>query len=328
MRVFYWYCKDHIYWMLFLFLSFLILSFLSFLYQLDIEILLYGNLLCLFFFLVLMGMDFFRYKKRHDQRVAIKTEAIDQVLDLQDPTLAGIEYQMLLQKVEQARLDAINQNEEEFQEHMDYFTLWIHQVKLPISAMQLLLEEENPSKENLNSQLLRINQYTDMVLAYLRMNASETDFVFKEIDLDDAIRQSIRYFASEFIARNISLTFKETHLFVLSDEKWLVFVLEQILSNALKYTKQHGQIKINLQDDRKLIIEDNGIGIQASDLPRIFEKGYTGYNGRQDKKASGLGLYLCKEICQKLSCEISIDSQPGCYTKVGLKFDQSYKTVR
>lgn len=328
MRVFYWYCKDYIYWMLFLFLSFLILSFLSFLYQLDIEILLYGTLLCLFFFLVLMGMDFFRYKKRHDQRVAIKTEAIDQVLDLQDPTLTGIEYQMLLQKVEQARLDAINKNEEEFQEHMDYFTLWIHQVKLPISAMQLLLEEENPSKENLKSQLLRINQYTDMVLAYLRMNASETDFVFKEIDLDDAIRQSIRYFASEFIARNISLTFKETHLFVLSDEKWLVFVLEQILSNALKYTKQHGQIKIYLQGDRKLIIEDNGIGIQASDLPRIFEKGYTGYNGRQDKKASGLGLYLCKEICQKLSCEISIDSQPGCYTKVGLKFDQSYKTVR
>ena len=328
MRVFYWYCKDYIYWMLFLFLSFLVFIFLSFLYQLDIEILLYGTLLCLFFFLVLMGMDFFRYKKRHDQRVAIKTEAIDQVLDLQDPTLAGIEYQMLLQKVEQARLDAINQKEDEFQENMVYFTLLIHQVKLPISAMQLLLEEENPSEENLKSQLLRINQYTDIVLAYLRKNASETDFVFKEIDLDDAIRQSIRYFASEFIARNISLTFKETHLFVLSDEKWLVFVLEQILSNALKYTKQHGQIKIYLQGDRKLIIEDNGIGIQASDLPRIFEKGYTGYNGRQDKKASGLGLYLCKEICQKLSCEISIDSQPGCYTKVGLKFDQSYKTVR
>ena len=328
MKVFFWYCKDHLYWILFLVFSFLIFSVLCFLYQLDIEILLYGTLLCLFFFLVLIGVDFYHYKKRHDQRIVIQSEAIDQAMNLQDLTLPGREYQALLQKMERARLDAIHQNEEQFKDHMDYFTLWIHQVKLPISAMQLLLEEENLSKEKLKSQLIRINQYTDMVLAYLRMNASQTDFVFKEIDLDDAVRQSIRYFASEFIARNISLSFKETHLFVLSDEKWLVFVIEQLLSNALKYTKQNGQIRIYLQEDHKLIIEDNGIGIQASDLPRIFEKGYTGFNGRTDKKASGLGLYLCKEICQKLSCEISIDSKPESYTKVCLKFDQSYKTVR
>lgn len=328
MKILFWYCKDHCYWLLFLIVSFFTLSILCCLYQIDIEILFYGTLLCLFFFLVLIGTDFYRYKKRHDQRVLIKTEAIDQVMDLHDSTLPGIEYQVLLKKIERARLEAIDQNEEQFKEHMDYFTLWIHQVKLPISAMQLLLEEDHLSKEKLKSQLLRINQYTDMVLAYLRMNASQTDYVFKETDLDETIRQSIRYFSSEFITRNISLIFKETHLFVLSDEKWLVFVIEQLLSNALKYTKPYGQIKIYLQKDRELVIEDNGIGIQASDIPRVFEKGYTGFNGRQDKKASGLGLYLCKEICKKLSCQISIESQVESYTKVFLTFEQSYKTVR
>lgn len=328
MKILFWYCKDHCYWLFFLTVSFFTLSILCFLYQIDIEILFYGTLLCLFFFLVLIGTDFYRYKKRHDQRVLIKTEAIDQVMDLHDSTLPGIEYQVLLKKIERARLEAIDQNEEQFKEHMDYFTLWIHQVKLPISAMQLLLEEDHLSKEKLKSQLLRINQYTDMVLAYLRMNASQTDYVFKETDLDETIRQSIRYFSSEFITRNISLIFKETHLFVLSDEKWLVFVIEQLLSNALKYTKPYGQIKIYLQKDRELVIEDNGIGIQASDIPRVFEKGYTGFNGRQDKKASGLGLYLCKEICKKLSCQISIESQVESYTKVFLTFEQSYKTVR
>ena len=146
-----------------------------------------------------------------------------------------------------------------------------------------------------------------MVLAYLRMKSTDTDYVFKTCELDELVRQAIRKFSFEFIRKKIRIDFDVTREKVLTDEKWLVFVLEQLLSNAMKYTKQ-GSIHIYGQDST-LYIEDSGIGIDPSDLPRVFEKGFTGLNGRNDKQASGLGLYLCKSIMNKLSHDMEIQSQ-------------------
>ena len=154
-----------------------------------------------------------------------------------------------------------------------------------------------------------------MVLSYIRLGSNENDFVIKEYDLDNIVRQAIRKYAPLFIRKKINLDFQPTTYKVLTDEKWLVFVIEQLLSNAIKYTNK-GKISIYPLEDKKLVIEDTGIGISKEDIPRIFDKGFTGYNGRTDKKATGLGLYLCKNILDKLSHKISIESEVGVKTKV------------
>lgn len=228
------------------------------------------------------------------------------------------DYQQILASLKAGQEAYISQVEKEKIDLEDYFTMWVHQAKLPIAATKLLLEDEHLSKKELQFQLLRMDEYTDMVLAYLRLNSTNTDFLFKELELDDLIRQSIRHFSSEFIRKHIKLDFKETHDMILSDEKWLVFVLEQILSNALKYTPEQGTITITMSEKHLLVIEDTGIGIDAGDLYRVFEKGYTGLNGRMDKTASGLGLYLCKNILDSLNHKITIESTVGKGTRVCL----------
>ncbi len=322
MKLIRFYVQEHKYWFVLIFVLLLMLLFLFYVYQINIEPLLYGYILFLFFFIMFIGFDFYKYVLIHRQRAAIREEDIVSALSIEDMTLAGLDYHDLLEKMDHARVEAIMENENQIKETMDYFTMWIHQVKLPIAGMQLLLEEKNLDKKAIQSQLLRIDQYTDMVLAYLRMYSKQSDFLFRDVSLDDMIRQSIRYFSTDFIARKIHLDFQLTNKYVLTDEKWLVFVLEQILSNALKYTSVNGQIRIYLNDDGQLVIEDNGIGISSSDLARVFEKGYTGFNGRVDKKATGLGLYLCKEICRNLEHTISIESKPNAYTRVMLGLDR------
>ena len=147
-----------------------------------------------------------------------------------------------------------------------------------------------------------------MVLGYLRIESISSDLVLSQYYLSDVVKQAIRKYATIFIGQKITLDFKEMDCMVLTDEKWLVFVIEQILSNALKYTKS-GTISIYMEAEKTLVIKDSGIGIASEDLPRVFEKGFTGFNGRMDKKSTGIGLYLCKKILNKLSHKITITSQ-------------------
>ena len=208
----------------------------------------------------------------------------------------------------------------------DYFTLWAHQIKTPIAAMRLILQTkpENSAGE-IEGELFRVEQYVEMVLNYLRLDSDSTDFVFKTCALDGIIRQCVRKYAKQFIRKKISLEYQGTALQVLTDEKWLCFVIEQILSNALKYTAA-GSIRIFTQGET-LVIADTGIGIAPEDLPRVFEKGYTGYNGRTDKKATGIGLYLCQKILQKLGHGISISSEIGKGTRVSIDLSREELTV-
>ena len=150
----------------------------------------------------------------------------------------------------------------------------------------------------------------------------EHDLVFEKQELDDLIHQAVRKYAPLFIRRKIALQYEDVHCQILTDEKWLEFVLEQVLSNALKYTRK-GKIKIYMdpQSPKTLVIEDTGIGIAPEDLPRVFERGYTGYNGRTDKRSTGIGLYLCKQIMDRLSHTIRIESEMGVGTRVYLGLD-------
>lgn len=202
------------------------------------------------------------------------------------------------------------------QDMLDYYTLWAHQIKTPIAAMRLILQSDDaPNSAELEQELFRVEQYVEMVLNYLRLGSDSTDYVICRVELDRLLRQSVKKYAKQFIRRRIRLDYKETGLTVLTDEKWLSFAIEQLLANALKYTREGGGIRIYAEGEA-LCIEDTGIGIAAEDLPRVFEKGYTGCNGRTDKKSTGIGLYLCRKILDKLGHGITIESKIGAGTKV------------
>lgn len=231
-------------------------------------------------------------------------------------------YRQNMQQLAEEYRRYVNDAEYKYQNMMDYYTVWAHQIKTPISSMKLSLQGEDSSlARRLSADLFRIEQYVDMVLVYLRLDSESTDYVFRECNMDDIIKKSVRKFASEFIGRKLSLEYEQAEVKVVSDPKWLGFVIEQIVSNSLKYTKEGG-IKIYYQGPKVLVIEDTGIGIAKEDLPRIFEKGYTGYNGRNDGNSSGIGLYLVRRVCDNLHIAIQAESQVGKGTKMILDMNQ------
>ena len=197
-----------------------------------------------------------------------------------------------------------------YSDMVDYYTMWVHQIKTPIASMHLILQkEDSEDSRRLRAELFRVEQYVQMVLCFLRLDSDFTDYVIKEYRFDDIIRPAVRRLAPQFIMKKLSLEYEQTDEVALTDEKWLGFVVEQVLSNAVKYTSA-GSISIKCDGDR-LVISDTGIGIAAEDLPRIFDKGYTGFNGRADRKASGIGLYLCRRICDNLGHSIKVESAAG-----------------
>ena len=227
------------------------------------------------------------------------------------PKIDGIkdeDYQQILRLLSEEHSHYRTQTNRKYADMIDYYTVWAHQIKTPIASMRLHLQnEDSVLSRTLASDLHRIEQYVEMVLTFLRLNSESTDYVIKEYDLDKIIKQAVRKFSADFIGRKLSLVYNPVNTMVITDEKWLSFVIEQVLSNALKYTPA-GSITITLENEKTLRIRDAGIGIAPEDLPRIFENGYTGYNGRADKKASGIGLYLCKRICNNLGHTINAQS--------------------
>ncbi|MGN0611612.1 MAG: sensor histidine kinase [Ruminiclostridium sp.] len=196
----------------------------------------------------------------------------------------------------------------------EYYTMWVHQIKTPIAAMRIMLQtEDTVQSRRLSDELLRIEQYAEMALCYARLDSCDSDLVLKYHDLDEIVKKAVRRLSSQFIGKKLKLCYEPLCTKVLTDEKWLNFVIEQILSNAVKYTNS-GSISIYMKQDtdRKILcIADTGIGIEPSDLPRIFENGYTGSNGRYDMRASGIGLYLCRRVADMLCFGISAQSELG-----------------
>ena len=317
MKLFSHYLKDRAFFIAIYVASVFVCFCVFKLYNLELEAFTYAFMLLCVLLVVCFFWDYHKYYKKHQTLVTLQSNSnVSLSCNLQDSSLMGEDYHKILVAMKEYHDEYVISSENKMHDLEDYFTMWVHQAKLPIAAMKLLLEDEELSRSEIKLQLLRMDQYTDMVLAYLRLHSTHTDFLFKELELDDLIRQSICRFSTEFIRKHIQLSFKETGDVILSDEKWLVFVLEQILSNSLKYTNENGLISIYMNSKHVLVIEDTGIGISASDINRVFEKGYTGINGRSDKTASGLGLYLCKNILDMLNHKIRIESNVGKGTRV------------
>ena len=211
---------------------------------------------------------------------------------------------------------------EKLNDLMDYYTLWAHQIKTPIAASSLLVGEieDKKVKNQLEQELFKIESYVNIVLQYLRLESFHEDLVLKKENLEDLVKEIVKKYAIFFIQKGLSLNLHDLDRTIITDKKWFVVILEQVLSNSLKYTSQGG-IEIYFQEDR-LYIKDSGLGIQDADLLRVFERGFSGYNGRLTQQSSGLGLYLSKKIADELGHQISIASQVGQGTTVMISFSE------
>ena len=276
----------------FLFCAIFLLTFA--LYDLPLAAVLYPAAICTVLGLAILILNFISFAARHKELLALYSEVTVTVKRLPHAkSLLEEDYQQIILSLFQEKVDLENRMQSRYTDLIEYYTVWAHQIKTPIASMRLSLQEEDsPLSRELTEELQSIEQYVDMVLCYLRLDSSSTDYLIRKYDLDAILRQAVRKFASQFIRRRIKLVYEPTGFSVLTDEKWLLFVLEQLLSNAIKYTKSGGTVSITMDEPGILCISDTGIGIAPEDLPRIFDKGYTGYNGRGDKKASGIGLYL------------------------------------
>lgn len=206
----------------------------------------------------------------------------------------------------------------------DFYGLWIHEIKTPIAENKLILDDPNPDLDLLRKNNKRIEDYLNILLGFVRYNSKTNDYVFKEVRIDSVVKEIIREKSYDFISKKISLEVSNLDFKVVSDEKWLSFIIGQLLNNALKYTPAGGKIKVYCENS-SLIIEDNGIGIKQIDLPRVFEMGYTGENGRKFGSSTGLGLYLVKSIGKDLNLDIKIESEEGKFTKIIINFPKLTK---
>ena len=289
-----------------------------FLYDIRTDAVNYAFLLSVIWLVLYGVVDFIRYVRRYNKLLAAELQLSSGLGLMGNPaTLLEEEYQRMVVTLYEAKLEMESASRISKQAMTDYYSMWVHQIKTPIAAMHVLFqtyEEEHPEEQSYSRdakmELFKVEQYVEMVLAYLRMEEMSSDLSFEQYSLDSIVKQAARKYSQMFILQKIKLNYSPLEKMVLTDEKWLVFVIEQILSNALKYTKK-GSISIYLEEGRNayqgrelLVIEDSGIGIQPEDLPRVFEKGFTGYNGRSDKKSTGIGLYLCKSVMDKLRHKI------------------------
>lgn len=281
------------------------------LYELQAEAVLYAVLLCAAVSTVAITLHFLQFRKKYLERRQLLSSITLLTGQLPEPhTLLEEQYNEMLEKLRTFAYDSQNRLHQERAESIDYYTTWMHQIKTPISVMQMILRSEDTEDYRaLSAELFRIEQYVEMVLCWYRLDSTSNDFVFGRVSLDKVIRTAVRKYAPQFIRKKIRIDYNGTDCTALSDEKWLLFILEQLLSNAVKYTDS-GSVSICVKDS-VIEVSDTGIGIAPEDLPRIFEKGYTGYNGRSDKKSTGLGLYLCKRAADKLSHKITADSEVG-----------------
>ena len=327
MKIFLQYLKEKRLILIAAFVTPVLYDLVMYLFKMPFNCIMYPTVLTLFVLLVALGVDFGKTYGKHKEWeesgfFADGGEGSDSSVITDGGSVLEIDLKKKIARLER-KISETNTNwENKYQGTVDYFTAWAHQIKTPIASMRLALEGmDSEQGRHLSSELGRIERYVDMVMVYLRLDSESSDYVFKKQELDPLLRQTIRRFAKDFIGKKLSLTYEPIAFEIITDEKWFQFCLEQLISNAVKYTKKGG-ITITLEENRYLCIADTGIGIAPEDLPRIFERGFTGYNGRLDKKASGIGLYLCKRICDGLKIGIDATSEPERGTTIRLDLAQ------
>lgn len=290
------------------------------LYRLPLRAVWYPLALCAALGLSLLTADFLHLRRRHETLCRLRAAPDPAQL----PSPAGIceeDYQALVRALDERARRA--ETDARMRAMIDYYTLWAHQIKTPISAMRLMLgEEDTPRSRALSAELFRIDRYAEMALNYARLNSTSNDLVFAKVEVEPVIKRVVRQYAGQFVRKHIALKCDIAPVQVLTDEKWLAFILGQLLANAVKYTES-GTVTVTVTKNKVLKVSDTGIGIAPEDLPRIFEKGFTGYNGRAEKKSTGLGMYLSRRAADMLGHMLSVQSAPGAGSTFSLDMKES-----
>lgn len=289
--------------------------------SLPLTLYLYSMELTLFFFLVYLIVQYFLYSKRHKtimQVGAAQSTRIEDVAAGTDP--ADKVYLKKIGQLQQDIRNLTNEHAERQADQLDYFTLWLHQIKTPLSAISLLNQSSNSAEsKNTSQEILRLEDYTHMALNYVKLEETGSEMDLSDVDLDTVIKKAVKKYSILFIYKGIKLDYQPLGIKVLSDGQWMQTILEQLLSNSLKYTAS-GTISIYMDSEKEqtLIIEDTGAGIRPEDLPKIFNKGYSGLNGRLHEKSTGLGLFLSRKICKRLGHDLTIESELSKGTRVSI----------
>ena len=304
-----------------LFVVFIAIFFIMFyLYNLPLEALIYTGSFCFLASVIASFSDFVNYRESYKKLKFLEKNILNDLEDLPRSLDIRIDYyHKIIEKLYEELEKLTQENRQKNTDMVDYYSMWVHQIKTPIAAMNFLLDNEEVDQKILQQELFKIERYVEMVLTYIRLDSISSDYVITKINLDEVVKDSVKKYATIFINKKIKLNYVSHETMVISDKKWLSFAFEQILGNSVKYSGAGGEITIETYEN-KLVIEDNGIGIKEEDLPRIFEKGFTGFNGRYEKKSSGLGLYLCKKTLDKLGHHIEISSKVGEGTRIEITF--------
>ena len=309
------------------FITFIVIFFIVYsLYHISFEPILYSSILVVTLAVIFSIYDFYKYYTNNVKLKSILRD-IQYVEDSLPESRSLLEqyYQEIIKNLYESNKSMESISDNNNSEMIEYYTMWVHQIKTPIAALHMILQSMEVGKEkgDISQELFKIEQYVEMALHFVRMGTMSSDLRLDSYSIKSIVNDVIKKYSTIFINKKIKLNLEDIDIEVITDEKWISFVLEQIISNALKYTKK-GTISIYMDNKSKetLVIEDTGIGIAKEDNPRVFERGFTGYNGRMDKKATGIGLYLCKKILDNLSHKINIVSEVGKGTIVAIDFSR------
>lgn len=279
--------------------------------------------------ILLAGLFLTYWKRRRQMRELLDMAGqlserylISEVMELPEQAEDQVYYQ-LLKMAGKSMLEQIGEVQRERLEYKEYIEQWIHEIKTPITAMKLLCENHRTDwTKELLLELEKTNRFTEQALYYARSEHTEKDYSVREMSLSQVVHQAIADNKYLLLQSGVRLEVEEMEDTVYSDEKWVRFILNQLIANAVKYRSGQPVLRFSTrrqQDQVVLVVEDNGIGISPADLPRIFEKGFTGQNGRMVQQSTGIGLYLCKRLCDKLGIGIAAASS-GQGTAVSLAF--------
>lgn len=326
------YLKDKLYFIiLFLtFLSLIILLLVGFKVSLELIIVII-SLLVIFAILVLI-IEYLKKRNFYNEFINI-VDKLDKkylVIEMLNPPnfQEGEILYNKLYEINKSMLENIKNYEISMNDFKDYIEMWIHEVKIPLSSLVLMIHN---NKNNISSKMVdqvnRLDNYVDQVLFYVRAENAEKDYLIKKTYLNKVINKIALKNKDYILENNIDFNVLNCEKKVLTDSKWLEFIIDQIINNSIKYKREIASsfIKIYTEENNeelRLIIYDNGIGIDAKDLPRVFDKTYTGTNGRLKSKSTGMGLYIAKNLCEKLGHKIAIESKVNEYTKVIITFNK------
>ena len=286
--------------------------------------------------LIIMGLymisiiEYFKRKKFYDNLLKILEELDEKYLITEIiKTPNFLEGQILknsLEQIDKSMLENVNKYKYMTEDYKEYIELWIHEIKIPIATSKMVIENnKNAITKSIDEELDKVENYIEQALFYARSNTVEKDYYIRKVVLKEIVNESIKKNKSSLIQEKISIDIHDLEIEVNTDNKWIVFILNQIIQNSIKYRKKENSVMEIYANQGKenviLYIKDNGIGIKQGEITRVFEKGFTGTNGRlSNKKSTGIGLYLCKKLCNKLGIGIELNSVQNEGTEVKLVF--------